>query len=553
MGQMMPDAKQRAIYVLNVGTIFPKQCLHNGVLTFGVKELAAGRNGARGGGARPSFRRSHCGFERIPLRFDAPAVVSREFRCVSMLPLWFRANSGLFWRVLASSGLFWGGRLGCRPQRRTRWGGAFVSTVPLWFRANSVAFRRCRCGFARIPLRFDAPAVVSREFRPLLACSGLFWPRSSGGANGARGGAGPSFRRSRCGFARIPLHFDASRCGFARIPLHFDAPAVVSREFRPRLGGPLRLQAATAHAVGRGLRFDAPAVVSREFRCVRRSRCGFARIPLRFDAPAVVSREFRPLLAGRLGCGPQRHTRPSFRRSHCGFVRIPLRFPLWIPLRFDAPAVVSRQFRPLLACSGLFWGGPLWFRAALGRGLRFNTFAVVSREFRCVSTLLLWFRARNLSGPPRKGQSRPEEAGIRVKPQQQRRNATVETQRNSHETTAGAAKRRHRATACAVAARNLSGPPEEARRGQNTPEEAGIRAKPQRERRNATEFARNHSGSGETKAPRHRVRRCGPQPKRPPRRGQKRPEHARRGRNSRETTAGASKRNGIRAKPQRER
>ena len=52
------------------------------------------------------------------LGFDAPAVVSREFRCVLMLPLWFRANS--------------------------------------------VAFRS-RCGFARIPLRFDAPAVVSRE------------------------------------------------------------------------------------------------------------------------------------------------------------------------------------------------------------------------------------------------------------------------------------------------------------------------------------------------------------------------------------------------------
>ena len=292
MGQMMPDAKQRAIYVLNVGTIFPKQCLHNGVLTFGVKELAAGRNGARGGGARPSFRRSHCGFERIPLRFDAPAVVSREFRCVSMLPLWFRANSGLFWRVLASSGLFWGGRLGCRPQRRTRWGGAFVSTVPLWFRANSVAFRRCRCGFARIPLRFDAPAVVSREFRPLLACLASSGLDLLGGPTAHEVGRG----------------------------LRFDARAVVSREFRcistlPAVGSRefpcismllLWFRANSGLVWGgrlgcrpqrRGLRFDAPAVVSREFRCVRRSRCGFARIPLRFDAPAVVSREFRPLLA----------------------------------------------------------------------------------------------------------------------------------------------------------------------------------------------------------------------------------------------------------------
>ena len=130
---------------------------------------------------------------------------------------------------LACSGLFWGGRLGCGPQRRTRWGGAFVSTLPLWFRANSVACRRSRYGFARIrsrcgftripgsscllwpllggplmlaatayavgrstlpPLWFrNAPAVVLREFRcvsmlPLWfrANSGLFWPALAGGA-----------------------------------------------------------------------------------------------------------------------------------------------------------------------------------------------------------------------------------------------------------------------------------------------------------------------------------------------------------------------------------
>ena len=75
-------------------------------------------NGARGG-TGPWFRRSRCGFARIPLRFDAPAVVSREFRCISMLLLWFRANSGLLWHLrefrplVASSGLFWGGHLGC--------------------------------------------------------------------------------------------------------------------------------------------------------------------------------------------------------------------------------------------------------------------------------------------------------------------------------------------------------------------------------------------------------------------------------------------------------
>ena len=102
-----------------------------------------------------AFRCSHCGFARIPLHFDAPAVVSREFR-----PL------------VASSGLFWGGHLGCRPQWRARWDGSLVSMLPLWFRANSVAFRCSRCGFVRIPLHFDAPAVVSREFRPLVASSG---------------------------------------------------------------------------------------------------------------------------------------------------------------------------------------------------------------------------------------------------------------------------------------------------------------------------------------------------------------------------------------------
>ena len=85
-------------------SLLPKQCLHNGVLTFRVKELVADRNGVRGGVTGPWFRRSRCGFARIPLRFDAPAVVSREFRCISTLPLWFRANSGLSWPLQASSG-----------------------------------------------------------------------------------------------------------------------------------------------------------------------------------------------------------------------------------------------------------------------------------------------------------------------------------------------------------------------------------------------------------------------------------------------------------------
>ena len=72
--------------------------------TFRVKQLVADRNGARGGGTGPWFRRSRCGFARSPLRFDAPTVVSCESRCISMLPVWFRANSGLSWSLQASSG-----------------------------------------------------------------------------------------------------------------------------------------------------------------------------------------------------------------------------------------------------------------------------------------------------------------------------------------------------------------------------------------------------------------------------------------------------------------
>ena len=149
--------------------------------------------------------------------------------------------------------------------------------------------------------------------------------------------------------------------------------------------------------------------------------------------------------------------------------------------------------------------------------------------------------------PFRRGLKKLREAGIRAN-----RSGSIETQRNSRKTTAGASKPRPRPTARAVAVSNLKWPPqrsEEATRGRNSRETTagaskcnGIRAKPQLEHRNATEFARNHSGSVETKDPSHRARRCG--------RPQKRPEEATRGRNSRETTAGASKCNGIRAKPQ---
>ena len=94
---------------------------------------------------------------------------------------------------------------------------------------------------------------------------------------------------------------------------------------------------------------------------------------------------------------------------------------------------------------------------------------------------------------------------------------SIEMQRNSRnhsgsiETQRERRNQRPRLTARAVAVGNLSGPP---RRGLKRPREAGIRAKPQGPqgaRRNATEFARNHSGSIETQ------------------------------RNSREATAGASK------------
>ena len=176
--------------------LLPKQCLHNGVLTFRVKELVAGRNGARGGGAVRCSRR---GFARIPLRFDAPAVVSREFRPLVAssglfwLPLWFRVNSGLFW--LAPCSLFWPllrGPLRLRAVTAHTVGRGLrfdapavvsrefrcVSMLPLWFRANSVAFRS----------REFLPLLASSEgghvdcgphfSRPLLASFGLFWPSS---------------------------------------------------------------------------------------------------------------------------------------------------------------------------------------------------------------------------------------------------------------------------------------------------------------------------------------------------------------------------------------
>eukprot|EP00439_Symbiodinium_sp_Y106_P027314 s10258_g3.t1 len=70
-------------------------------------------------------------------------------------------------------------------------------------------------------LRFDAPAVVSHE-SPCVSTLPLHF----------------AFRRSRCGFARIPA-CSGCFCSMASS------------------GKPLRLRAATAHAVGRGLRFDA--------------------------------------------------------------------------------------------------------------------------------------------------------------------------------------------------------------------------------------------------------------------------------------------------------
>ena len=267
-------------------------------------------------------------------------MVSREFRCVSMLPLWLRANTGLFWRVLASSA---GGPLRLRAATAHAVGRGLrfdawrefhcVSTLPLWFRANSVAFRRSRtsvafrrsrCGFARISLRCDAHAVVSREFR----CVSM-----------------------------LPLWFRTNSGLFWRV---LASPG----------GAAYRLRAATAHAVGRGLRFDAAAVVSREFRCVstlplwfransvafRCSRCGFARIP-------ASSGLLWPLLqGGRLGCGPQRRTRWGgafvstlllwFREFCCVST-----LPLW----FRTNSVAFRCSRCGFACSPLFRGGPLRF------------------------------------------------------------------------------------------------------------------------------------------------------------------------------------------------
>ena len=96
---------------------------------------------------------------RILLRFDAAVVVSHKFFCVA-----FQGTRRGFARIPSLSGFFWGGRLGCGPPRRARWVGReqcgfarisavsrefpCVSTLPVWFRANCLAFRRSRYDFA---------------------------------------------------------------------------------------------------------------------------------------------------------------------------------------------------------------------------------------------------------------------------------------------------------------------------------------------------------------------------------------------------------------------
>ena len=320
-----------------------------------------------------AFRCSRCGFARVPassglfwgghlgcrpqrravgrvLGFDAPAVVSREFRCVSMLPLWFRPSSVAdappavsreFRPLVASSGLFWGGHLGCRPHWRARWDGSLVSMLPLGFRANSVAFRCSRCGFARIPLHFDAPAAV--------ASSGRFWGRDLG--------CRPQFL---C-VSMLPLWFRANSVAFRCSRLWFRAISGLSWP----------LQASSPHYIccrpqrqarwdgalvstlplwfrANSVRFDAAAVVSREFRCI-------SMLPLWFRANSGLSWPLQASLGGATWVadrtGARGGTGPWFRCSRCGFARI--------PLRFDAPAVVSREFR----CISML---PLSFRANSG-------------------------------------------------------------------------------------------------------------------------------------------------------------------------------------------
>ena len=138
------------------------------------------------------------------------------------------------------------------------------------------------------------------------------------------------------------------------LPLWFRANSGLSWPLQASSGGgPVRLRAATAHAVGRGLRFHAPAVVSCDFRCVSTLPLwiNFARLPLRFDSPAVVSRDFRPLLA-------------SSREFRC-VSTVSCEFRCVSTLA----AVVSREFRRVSiaripASSGIFWGWPLRLRAA---------------------------------------------------------------------------------------------------------------------------------------------------------------------------------------------
>ena len=123
--------------------------------TLRVKELDAGRNSARDGGAGPSFRRSRCGFARIPLRSLAMLSLSlwcgerstrwgglcapcnpRCFRRRAMLSLWsarpllvssVRLRAATAHAVGRPYSFFWGGHLGCRAVgwRGTQWGGLF--------------------------------------------------------------------------------------------------------------------------------------------------------------------------------------------------------------------------------------------------------------------------------------------------------------------------------------------------------------------------------------------------------------------------------------------
>ena len=116
------------------------------------------------------------------LRSDGAVAVLHEFRCVSTLPLWLRANSGLFWLAPAffpKQCLHHGGSyvqskfkgIGCGLQWRTRRGGR-----GLGFDAAAGISHEFRC-VSTLPLQeASTPKSTNRyDFVRIITSIDLFW------------------------------------------------------------------------------------------------------------------------------------------------------------------------------------------------------------------------------------------------------------------------------------------------------------------------------------------------------------------------------------------